>query len=331
MQRILIVGVGSIGERHVRCFLATGRVTVGICELNNELRESVATRYDVAYGTGDLAEALAQPWDGVLIATPAHTHIPIASQAVDAGLDIVIEKPLSISLEGVESLRRRVREQGLMAAVSYQIRAHPGTATLKAALDGGQYGKPLQVLGSIGQYFPKYRPAYGEVYFADPAQGGGAIHDAMTHLLNLGEYLVGPITRLVADADHQHLAGVTVEDTVHVIARHDQIMANYTLNLYQKPNESHITIVCEHATLRFELHQSRWRVMAEPEGPWEDHDHPLADRDALYIANATHLLDALAGTAKPLCSLAEGIQTLHVNLAVHESVRSGSWQEIVPD
>ncbi len=330
-HRILVVGVGSIGERHVRCFDATGRAVPGICEPAAERRDAVAERYSVAAAHGELGQALDAPWDAVLIATPAHTHIPIALEVARHGLHLLIEKPLSTSLEGVQALKDMVQHKGLIAGVGYHYRAHPGVRAMKAALDSGRFGRPLEVYGSVAQHFPFYRPAYREVYFADRAQGGGAVQDAITHLLNLGEYLVGPITRLAADAAHQALDGVSVEDTVHVLARHGAVMANYALNLYQHPNESQVTVVCEAGTLRFELLQKRWRCMTEPEGAWEEHTFDMQDRDAWYVANAHAFLDVLEGKAAPLCSLDEGIQTLRVNLAALKSVETQSWQEIAPE
>jgi predicted dehydrogenase len=324
----LVVGVGSIGERHTRCFLATGRAVAGICESNGERRAAVAEQYAVEGAYEQLDEALAQLWDAVLVATPAHTHIPIATQVAQRGINLLIEKPLSASLEGVDELKALVAGQGLIAAVGYQYRAHPGVRAMKEALDSGRFGKPLQVYGAVGQSFPFYRPAYRDVYFARREHGGGAIQDAITHLLNLAEFLAGPITRLAVDAGHQSLEGVTVEDTVHVIARHGDVMANYALNLYQHPNESQITVVCERGTLRFELHQKRWRSMTEPEGPWEDHVYELKDRDSWYVAHADAFLDVLEGKAEALCTLDDGIQTLRVNLAALRSAETLTWQRI---
>lgn len=327
-HRLLVIGVGSIGERHVRCFLATNRVDVGICELNPGLRETIAKRYGLVEVFGDLGTALTAPWDAVLIATPAHTHIPIATKVAKAGIHLLIEKPLSTSLKGIEELQRIVAKEKLIAAVSYNHRAHPGNQALKAALDSGRLGKPLQLYMTSGQHFPTYRPAYRDIYFADRKQGGGAIQDAITHTLNLAEWLVGPITRLAVDASHQQLEGVTVEDTVHVIARHGDVMASYSTNMFQPPNESTITVVCEKGTARFELHEKRLRLMTEVEGPWEESLHELPDRDAWYVRNASVFLDALEGKGEPLCTLEEGLQTLRVNLAALRAADKGNWQTI---
>ena len=105
---LLIIGVGSIGERHVRCFGRTGRVRISICDSNAALCEQVATRYDVARWTSSLDEALVESCDAAVICTPAHLHIPMAAQLTEAGIDLLIEKPLSTSLEGVAELTEAI-------------------------------------------------------------------------------------------------------------------------------------------------------------------------------------------------------------------------------
>lgn len=75
---------------------------------------------------------------------------------------------------------------------------------------------------------PSHRPAYRTIYSNDHAKGEGAIQDALTHVANTAEWLVGPVDRLVANAGHQVLDGVSVEDTVHLLAKHGEVMASYT-------------------------------------------------------------------------------------------------------
>jgi predicted dehydrogenase len=327
-HRFLIVGVGSIGERHTRCFLATDRVEVGICELNDSLRSDVAERYGIEKSYATLAEALVESWDAALVATPAHTHIPIALQLAQQGIPLLIEKPLATNLDGADDLVREVKERNLLAAVSYNYRAHPALASMKAALDSGRFGAIHQLYACLGQNFATYRPAYADIYFADRKQGGGAIQDSLTHIINMGEWLAGPVDRIAGDAMHQQLPGVDVEDTVHAFARHGNVMASYALNMYQLPNESIITLVCEKATLRFEVQHSRWRWMYAVEGEWHDEYHLLENRDSWYISNANAFLDALEGTADPLCSLEEGLHTLKVNQALLASLDADKWEDI---
>lgn len=191
-HRVLIVGVGSIGQRHVRCFQNTGRAEVSICELNASLREEVGRRYGIERSYSDLSAALAEPHDAALVAAPAHLHIPLSQQIADAGVHLLIEKPLAITLDGIELLQQTIAQRELVAAVAYVHRAHPVLAEMKQAIESGRFGRPLELVAVAGQHFPAYRPAYRDIYYKDHATGGGAIQDAMTHILNAGEWIAGP-------------------------------------------------------------------------------------------------------------------------------------------
>ena len=327
-HRILVVGVGSIGERHVRCFGLTGRARVSLCEINPELRARVASRYDVQGACASLGEALEDPPDAAVICTPANLHVSMALELGRAGVHLLIEKPLSTDEQGLGDLAQVASLGNLTVAVAYCWRAHPCLQELKAALDEGRFGAPRHLIAMSGQHFPTYRPAYRNIYYASRSTGGGAIQDALTHVLNAGEWMVGPIDRLAVDAAHQVLEGVEVEDTVNLIARQGPVLASYSQNQYQAPGEFTLTIVCERGTCRFEQQHLRWRWMQDPDSGW--HDHPLEafERDTMYVRQANAFLDALEGRGAPLCSLPEGVQTLRVNLAALKAADTGTWQEV---
>lgn len=323
--KVLIVGAGSIGERHLRCFQATGRAEASLCETNVRLCNDVAQRYEVRRNYSDFEEALRDPHDAALLATPAHLHIPLAIRAAHAGLHLLIEKPLAANFDRVDELIELVEENRLVAGVAYVMLANPVLADMKSALASGRFGRPVELVAVSGQHFPTFRPAYREIYYRDRATGGGAIQDALTHTINAAEFLVGPIDRIVADAEHQVLDGVDVEDTVHVLARHGSLLASYSLNQHQAPNESTITVVCERGTIRLELHANRWRWMVEPGNSWNDVSFDNLDRDSIFTRQAHAFLDALEGRQPLLCSLREGAATLGVNLAILDSVRTNAW------
>ncbi|HUY93053.1 MAG TPA: Gfo/Idh/MocA family oxidoreductase [Pirellulales bacterium] len=329
-RRVLVVGVGSIGERHTRCFLSTGQAEVSICEPNAALRQTVAERYGIERAFGDLDAALADKPGAVVVCTPAQLHIPIATAAAKAGAHLLIEKPLSTSLDGIEELKKELAARGLVAAAAYVSRAHPALAAMREAIVGGRFGEPLEIVATSGQHFPLYRPAYREIYYKDRATGGGAVQDALTHVINAAEWLVGPVDRLAADIDHQALAGVTVEDTVHVLTRHGRVMGAFSLNQHQAPNESTITVVCAKGTARFEYHQSRWRWMTEPGGEWRDEPVGPLERDTLFVRQAEAFLACLSGAAAPACTIDEAVQTLRVNLGILAAAEQGRWQTIGP-
>jgi predicted dehydrogenase len=301
---------------------------MNIVEVNAALRESIAERYGIDHAYADLEAALVEPPDVAVICTPAHLHVSMAQRLVEAGVHVLIEKPLSTQVDGVERLQRTVAENKRVAGVAYVYRSHPHLLALREAIRSGRFGRPVELVAVSGQHFPTYRPAYRDIYYRDLATGGGAIQDALTHLVNAGEWLVGPIERVVVDAGHQVLDGVTVEDTVHLLARHGEVMASYNLNQHQAPNESTLTVVCTGGTLRWESHAHRWRWLDKPDEPWHEETGAPLERDTLFVAQAEAFLDAVEGKAEVTCSLADGLQSLKVNLAALASVEEGTWQTI---
>lgn len=324
-HRVVVVGVGSIGERHLRCFLKTARAQVGLVEVNPELRSLVAARYGISDAFGDLEAALGAEFDAAVVATPAHLHVAIATRLAEAGLDLLIEKPLSVSFEGVDDLLAVVSQKGRVAAVAYNYRAMAPLVAMRDAIRSGRFGRPVEVVACCGQHFPTYRPAYREIYYRSRATGGGAVQDALTHIVNAAEWVVGPVRSVVADAAHFVLEGVEVEDTIHVLARHDYAIASYTLNQHQAPNEVVVTVVCERGAARFEGHENRWRWATEPGAPWRDEPSPAVERNEIYLRQAHRFLDAREGRATVACTLEEGFQTLRVNVAILASLESNAW------
>ncbi|MBS0210111.1 MAG: Gfo/Idh/MocA family oxidoreductase [Planctomycetes bacterium] len=328
-HRVLIIGVGSIGERHLRCFQATGRADVSFVETNDSLRATIAERYRVP-GFAELA--MATPGcDVAVVATPAPSHLEIATILADAGSHVLIEKPLGTSTLGSDRLACVARERNVVVGVAYVYRCIPTLSAMREAIQSGRFGKPVEIVATCGQHFPSYRPAYRNTYYVDHALGGGAIQDALTHVLNAGEWLVGPIDRLVADAAHCVLEGVAVEDTAHLLTRHGDVLGSYSLNQFQPPNEVVITVNCQRGTVRWESHTQRWRYMTVPDGPWTDMPGEPLSRDAIFVEQAQQFLNAVDHRTPPPCTLAEGLQTLRVNLAALASVKVGKWQTIGRD
>ncbi len=327
-HRVLIIGVGSIGERHLRCFGLTDRADLSLCEINPELRNTIVRRYDIKTSFESVDEALLSEPDVAVVCVPAHLHVPIATNIAARGIHVLCEKPMGVSLDGVDELIETVNQHGITAAVAYVMRCYALYVAFKAVIDSGRFGKPVNLIHVSGQNFPFYRPAYRATYYADHGTGGGAIQDSITHYINLGEWFVGPVDKLAADAAHLMVKGVDVEDTVHVMTRQGDVLGCYSHNQHQMPNESTYTVMCEGGTLRAEFHNSRWMWQTRPDEPWHVEEIESLERDDHFVAQAHMFLDAVEDKGAVRCTLAEGCQTLRVNLAALNTAQQHTWQII---
>ena len=142
---VLVIGAGSIGERHARCFLATGRARVAVVEPRAEIRERIARDYGiVTHATLD--QALGSRFDVAVICTPAPLHVPQALRLVEAGLHVLLEKPVSTSEEGLPELERLLAKRKTMLSVAYVYRAFPELQQMRDRLMRGEWGTPLELM-----------------------------------------------------------------------------------------------------------------------------------------------------------------------------------------
>ncbi len=325
---VLVIGCGSIGERHVRTFLATGRAQVVACDSRPAIRQAMTEKYGVR-SVAEWEPCLDDPAiTAVVIATPAPLHVAMATRCLLAGRHVLCEKPLSLDLTGVDELIATHDRSGRFCGIAYVLHLMPALQAARTFIQDGSFGPVRHVAVNTGQHFPLFRPAYREIYYRDRAQGGGAIQDALTHMANAVEWVVGPTQRVFCDAAHQVLEGVSVEDTVLVTARHPRTLVSYSLNQFQAPNETRWDFHAETGSVRVEAHAQRWGTMSRGETEWNWHAAPVPERDTLYTAQAAAFLDGCAGLPQPLCTLAEGRQTLRFNLACLESWRTNQPIEL---
>lgn len=322
-NHIVIIGCGSIGERHLRAFLSNGQIGVIAAESNLELRERIAATHQVET-VADFREVLRRDEvTAALVATPAPSHVAIATTILEAGRHVLIEKPLSLARTGLDQLIALRDTTKRVAAVAYVYHFMPAVAGARTFLRTGGFGPVLHATVTGGQHFPTFRPAYREIYYTRRESGGGAIQDALTHLANAIDWLLGPADSVMADADHQSLDGVSVEDTVNVIARHGSAMVACQLNQFQSPNETTFDLHAAGGSVRIEVHNQRWGTYAHRAGKWTWHDAPVPDRDYLFQVQARAFVAAMEGQATPLATLEEGIRAVAFNQAAFRSIDEG--------
>lgn len=323
-HKTLIIGCGSIGERHLRCFQKTGRTEVVACDSNATLTARMRDTYGVAIESDWSSAVRSGQFDSVSICTPAPLHVIMAKSALEAGLHVLVEKPLSHSLEGIGELlaaRDRAQRQATVAYVFHQI---PALKAARAFLRSEPFGPIRQATMLAGQPFHLLRPAYAQTYYRSRASGGGAIQDALTHSANWIESVLGPTESVLCDCAHLVLPDVEVEDTVHVAARHASgALTSYTLNQFQGPNETSLQFNAARGSVRIEFHRQRWGHFAIGASDWTWEDTPIEHRDTLFISQADAFLDTIEGKPATVCSLDAAVDTLRFNLAAIASAERG--------
>ncbi len=173
--RILICGFGSIGRRHFRHFKALGCEAVDVYRTGRgTMADDPALRPDATYH--NLEEALAAGPDLVVVANPTSMHAETALAALDAGANLLVEKPLAHTMEDGRRIAARAVERGAAVGVAQNLRFHPHLQTLRGWVrDGGPLGEVVMARAHCGSYLPSWHPweDYRRSYAARHELGGG--------------------------------------------------------------------------------------------------------------------------------------------------------------
>jgi predicted dehydrogenase len=336
--RILVAGLGAIGQRHARnlrtlCgdgveLLAFRRrrlpyvVTESLerDDSRNVEAELGITAYE------DLDEALAAGPDGVFVCTPSSQHLAIAQRAADAGCHLFIEKPLSHTLEGVERLRETVASKRLVAVVGCQWRYHPCVRWLRDLLRAGTLGRLVRAEIEYREYLPDWHPYedYRTSYAARSELGGGVVLTQI-HDYDLAWWLFGPPRTVTASGGHLSALDIDVEDTVDARLEGGAVPVSVRQSFACRPPCRTITVVGEHGAVTVDLLVARISTdsRAVPAVAFADYQ-----RNQMFMDEAKHFEACLAGREKAAVPLEDGIAVLQLALAVKDAMRTSRTVEM---
>ena len=240
-HRVLIVGAGRSASATFGASSPRGGVRVSFVEVDPDLRGRSPMRYPRPSPTRRSTRRLAAAarMRSSRDAGPAARPPGDVSWSSRGIRTCSIEKPLGMSLDGVDELVRLVAERRVVAAVAYVMRTQPRCANTRrgagppdaSAIRSNWSPSPDRTSPILSAGLPEHVLLC--ICVLRRRRGPGR-PDAR---VNAGEWLVGKIDRVVADAAHLKIEGVDVEDTVHVLARHGDVLASYACNQHQAPNE----------------------------------------------------------------------------------------------
>src|SRR2546425_2633724 len=172
-MRAVVVGAGSIGQRHLKNLLALGHEVAAVLDPDparlDEIRPLVGGGCRLAT---DERDAFAGDANAAIICSPTHRHLDQARAALRRGWHVFVEKPLAHTLEGTDALVEAAARAGRPVLVGCNLRFLPSLVLVKRLVQGGRIGRPLAARAHCGYYLPFWRPATGY------RQGSGARADA---------------------------------------------------------------------------------------------------------------------------------------------------------
>ncbi len=324
-MKFLIAGLGSIGRRHFRNLIALGEKDIVLLRSHRAtLPDDELAGYPVET---DLDEALKkyQP-DAVIISNPTALHLDVAIPSTDAGCSILMEKPISNSLERVDELASALRRGGGQLLVGFQFRFHPTLQKAVQLLREGAIGKPLSFHVQWGEYLPNWHPweDFKQGYAARADLGGGVVL-TLTHPLDYLRMMLGEVDSLWAFTSNANLK-LEVEDAAEIgLKMKNGAIGSVHLDYNGQPPSHRWEIVGSNGTLKWDNASGKLETYSAEKKDWTVYPPSAGfERNVMFIEEMKHFIAVVQKKESPLCTLEDGKQALRLALAVHESAEKGT-------
>ncbi len=326
-MKVLIVGLGSIGRRHLKNIKAIDpRIKVAVLRQHSKKGRLGELKAPVEKVFFKKRDALHWQPDIVFVTNPAPFHIKTALTFAKRQAHLFIEKPLSVETKNVAELLRVCKKHHLVLMVGYVLRFFEPLKLMKKTLEEGTIGRVLSVRASVGRYLPDWRP-YGDYRLNVSARrelGGGAVFE-LSHELDYVRWFAGEIKEVSACLDTIGDFAIDVEDIAEINLRFkNNAMGNVHLNMLDRSANRSCRIVGTNGTLQWDSSDDKHfvRLYSSKTNSWVD-VLPLKslDHNQMYLDELRHFFDCVHHKIQPLVNGVEALRIVEIALAAKKSAQ----------
>jgi len=322
IDRFVIAGLGSIGRRHLRLLKRLkpeSTITLVRSGKGGDWSEEALADHVVA----SIEDALEHSPDAAIIATPASQHLQQALQLAGAGVHLFIEKPVSVSADGVDALIDVVTQKRVKVLVGYVLRHDPAAQCFRAWLRGAEIGKVLHASIECGSFLPEWRPDqdYRRCVSASRELGGGVLLE-LSHDLDYLCWFFGRPREVQGWLANSGILDIDVEDQADLIVTNaDGVPIHVHLDFNRRRPTRRCVVQTSEGELAWDgiSKQVAWRKAgSEP----RVQGFPYG-RDELYRRQLKHFIGCVEEDREPAVSLADGLMVLQLIDAARQADASG--------
>lgn len=338
-MRALFVGLGGVGQRHLRNLRAL-RPDAEICavrhagrtfEIGNDLKADrsvdIIRKYDIRV-FGSLVEASSYGVDFAIVANPSALHAQTGLELIEHDVPVFLEKPAATERAEFEALQRRGRERKVTVMVGLQLRWHPCVLRLHELLNEARVGDILSVEVAAHSYLPAWHDYElpHEFYAGRRALGGGAVLTEI-HELDLLCRFFGRPARVFAVGGALGGTGLDVEDTYGAVlefldAAHRRFPATLSVSFVQRPPDRRFAVNGTRGKIALEIPTNRIVAVDCDGRETERIERSSFDRNQMFRAELEHFLGCLATGDEPATSLERIRDGQLAALAIRESIET---------
>ena len=338
--RIAVAGAGYIGLAHIECLRSSVTCTLAAIIDPAPAAVAVAAREGVPlYKTLDELFAHGNP-DGIILATPNQLHVDQALQCLEAGVPMLLEKPIATTLAEGERLVAAVEANSVKVLIGHHRAHSPIMVKAKQIVDSGKLGRLVGIMGSAVFFKPEH---YFNNFPWRKEPGAGPILLNMIHEVHSLRMLCGDIVSVQAMSSNA-IRGFVIEDTVAISLRFaNGALGSFLLsdtaacarsweqtsqenNAYPSyDDEDCYVITGTFGSLSVPTMRLKTYGKAEDRSWWKPFDTSVAPmtREDPLARQLEHFGAVVRGEAEPIVSASDGCENLRITSAIVESARTG--------
>jgi predicted dehydrogenase len=327
IDRILIVGTGSAGTRHLNLakkFFPTAEIRV------LKINRPTNNLDDIEKTITTIEEALEFHPVIAIIANPSSLHIDVSISLASRGVHLLIEKPISDTLDRVSDLIRICQEKNLVLMTGYNLRYSPSLISFRKYLLENYAGEIFSARVEVGQFLPNWRPDldYRNSVSAKKDLGGGVILE-LSHEIDYLRWIFGEIQWVNGILVKQSNLEIDVEDSAHLTlgtfpdSLGKQIVISANLDFIRHDTTRNCTAICENGSLRWDGIAGDVYFMETGSQAWQVVFSEKFPNDYTYSQEWTDFIKCVIGNETPVVSGLDGLKTLEIIEAARESSKLG--------
>lgn len=337
LKRILFIGLGGAGQRHLRLFKenlenkdveftayrSTNKTPLLNPDFSVNQEESIESIYHIKV-YNNLDEVLALKPDLVVISTPSSMHLKYAQLCAEKSINVFVEKPLSNSTKGLQKLKETVEKNKVAIQVGLQRRFHPHLNRVNDIIKSGEIGQVLTVNFMVASYIPRWHPYenYLELYACRKELGGGVLLTEI-HEIDLAVWYFGIPNSVICVGGTYSNVGMDVEDTVRLTLDYIKFSVQINLTFWQKHHERSFSICGEDGYVSWNQDDD---MLTEEYFNKPDRstikNNPNSGNDAMFNLQIKSIIDNLDFSVS-VGNMNDSITTLKIVEAAKKSMKEG--------
>lgn len=321
-MKILVVGYGSIGKRHIQNLLLIPKTEV-IVLTKQTIRDSLLKKCTVY---NSIEKCISERPTIAIISNNTSEHIPISLRLAKEGIHLFIEKPLSHNLAKVKELQKITKSKKLITMIGCNLRFHPCIIKIKELIDNKNVGQILSVQVESGSYLPNWHPYedYSKSYASRNDLGGGVILTCIHEIDYLYWFFGMPISLISQSGKFSKLKIDTEDLSSSIIHFQKNILTELHLDYFQLPEIRRCKIIGTKGTIMWDSASNLVKLYNPEKNIWIKILQIVKyDRNTMYVDELKYFLNCVASRKQTINTINDGIKTLRIALSIKKSSQTG--------